>query len=368
MRKILVACLILLSIGGSAFAQEKGVAFESGTLSDAIAKAKKNKKSPKMVFVDCYTSWCGPCKYVANNLFPTEVCGAYFNSTFINIKIDMEKGEGPEVGKKYKVKGYPTFLLLDADGNEINRVMGSSKTAEDFVDKVKNAMKPSNTPNQLLGNYNKNKTADNLFLYVDALYRASKYEEAYNFIDKAFFELPSDQRFTPKMWTYASYRMNDINNPIFRYFESNIVDAETQISAKSLNTSILRGYKIALCKYISKEEALDESKLKEIMEKVASKSDSSLVAKILCSMASCRSKGDIDQIVKQLNTRDLYYLSQDDQSYIERTVLRIKDLTEYQREIVAKYLEEKANILDQDHKNTLKTLEKLKGSVTPSNS
>jgi thiol-disulfide isomerase/thioredoxin len=70
----------------------------------------------KPVFIDCYTSWCGPCKAMAKDVFPQKQAGDYFNTKFVCWKVDMEKGEGPELAKKYDVAAYPTFLILEADG------------------------------------------------------------------------------------------------------------------------------------------------------------------------------------------------------------------------------------------------------------
>jgi thiol:disulfide interchange protein len=75
------------------FAQNKtkttGVLFETGTLGQALEKAASGKKNvPKLVFVDCYATWCGPCMYMTNTVFPMENIGAFFNINFVSIKID----------------------------------------------------------------------------------------------------------------------------------------------------------------------------------------------------------------------------------------------------------------------------------------
>ena len=61
---------------------------------------------------------------MANSVFPKEEVGNYFNTHFINAKMDMEKGEGKEVAKKYKINAFPTLLFLDSDGNLIERLIG----------------------------------------------------------------------------------------------------------------------------------------------------------------------------------------------------------------------------------------------------
>ena len=79
--------LSLVLVASVTFAQ--GVAFEpDGTLlPQAAAKAKKENK---LVFVDCYTQWCGPCKKMARDIFPQEKVGKFMNERFVNVKIDME--------------------------------------------------------------------------------------------------------------------------------------------------------------------------------------------------------------------------------------------------------------------------------------
>ena len=48
----------------------------------------------------------------------------------------MEKGEGPELKNKFSVRAYPTFLFLDGDGKEINRIVGGDSDADKFLKSV----------------------------------------------------------------------------------------------------------------------------------------------------------------------------------------------------------------------------------------
>ena len=100
---------------------EKGTQFFKGTFAQALAKAKKENKK---LMVDCYTLWCGPCRFMATNVFPNDTLGAYMNEHFVCMKLDMEHGEGPERNKTFLVKAYPTFIFFDADGKEMNRFEG----------------------------------------------------------------------------------------------------------------------------------------------------------------------------------------------------------------------------------------------------
>lgn len=131
---LLFACFAMQAVGQGT---SKGMAFEKeGTLfNQAVQKAKS---TGKLIFLDCYTSWCGPCKMMANTVFPQEVVGNFMNPKYVCIKIDMEKGEGPELAKKLQISAYPTFIVFNSAGQEIGRFLGGCK-AEEFIEKVKKA-------------------------------------------------------------------------------------------------------------------------------------------------------------------------------------------------------------------------------------
>lgn len=125
--------LMVLMLSWS-IAQAQGIAFESegATLTQATAKAKSENK---LVFVDCYTQWCGPCKKMARDIFPQEKVGKYMNARFVNLKIDMEASYADGLAKEWQVSGYPTFIIFNADGKEIGRFMGGSD-ADNFIKRV----------------------------------------------------------------------------------------------------------------------------------------------------------------------------------------------------------------------------------------
>lgn len=105
----------------------KGTQFFKGTFAQALAKAKQENKK---LMVDCYTLWCGPCRYMATNVFPNDTLGKFMNEHFVCVKLDMEHGEGPERNKIFHVKAYPTFIFFDADGKEMNRFEGMAYQEE----------------------------------------------------------------------------------------------------------------------------------------------------------------------------------------------------------------------------------------------
>ena len=136
MKKILTAFLIVLSV--LSFAQE-GIKFETSDFKTILAKAKKENK---LIFLDAYTTWCGPCKLMAKNIFTLKSVGDHYNANFVNAKIDMEKGEGIDIAKKYDVKVFPTYLFIDGNGELVHRTVGYVPEKE-FIQFAKDASDPS---------------------------------------------------------------------------------------------------------------------------------------------------------------------------------------------------------------------------------
>ena len=119
MRKIISIVLAVFAITASAQTN-----FNEGKTFQQILDQAKGEGKP--VFIDCYTSWCGPCKQMATKVFPQKEAGDYFNSKFVCWKVDMEQGEGPELAKKYDVAAYPTFLIVNNDGSLRASQVGSA--------------------------------------------------------------------------------------------------------------------------------------------------------------------------------------------------------------------------------------------------
>lgn len=127
MKRILVLLAIITFSIPSLFAQ--GIEFFHGTWEEALLKAKEEDK---IIFVDAYTTWCGPCKRMASNTFPDPEVGKLFNQHFLSLKIDMEKGMGLEFRKKFPVTAYPTLFFIDYDEEVVRKTVGA-KTPADLI-------------------------------------------------------------------------------------------------------------------------------------------------------------------------------------------------------------------------------------------
>ncbi len=152
MRRILTICLLLVT--GFATAQKSTcVQFQQG-LNWAQIKEKALKEN-KYIFVDGFTTWCEPCRKMAQEIFPQQKVGEFFNKTFINVAVqfDVTKNDNEEIknwykeaktlNEKYQIELYPTYLFFNPQGELIHRINGATFNANEFIAKAKNALEPA---------------------------------------------------------------------------------------------------------------------------------------------------------------------------------------------------------------------------------
>ena len=90
---------------------------------------KKASAAGKPIFVDMYAVWCGPCKLMDATVFADPTVTAWMSKNVIPVRFDAERGEGARLRSRYSVNSFPTFLVLDAEGNEIDRILGAFEPA-----------------------------------------------------------------------------------------------------------------------------------------------------------------------------------------------------------------------------------------------
>lgn len=134
---LVIAIAMMATVGLYA----RGIEFSHMKLAEAQAKAREEGKA---IFIDVYATWCGPCKYLSNSVFPNSEVGSYYNDNFINLKIDGERGEGPKIMREFDLDAFPTMLFLDAEGNLIQKVVGAVD-AGTLLEKGKAAAHPEET-------------------------------------------------------------------------------------------------------------------------------------------------------------------------------------------------------------------------------
>lgn len=171
---LLLAVLIVLRSSAqidssySSMAQDQGIVFEHGlSWEEVLQKAQKEKK---YVFVDCYATWCGPCKRMDQNVYPIDSVGSFMNDRYISVKMQMDstRQDNEEIRQwyaiarafveRYHIGAYPTYLFFSPDGQALHKDMGG-KNISDFLSMATAAMDPKQQYYTLLADYRSGKMA-----------------------------------------------------------------------------------------------------------------------------------------------------------------------------------------------------------------
>jgi len=124
-----VACVTIVLAGViSGYAQcqtmeqsAQPILFSGGSWNEIAAQAKK---TGKYIFVDAYTTWCGPCLQLKDITFQDKKAAAFYNHNFINYSVDMEKGEGAQLADSWDITAYPSLLFFTPDGKMVMKQVG----------------------------------------------------------------------------------------------------------------------------------------------------------------------------------------------------------------------------------------------------
>jgi thioredoxin-related protein len=251
MKKWSVATLALAA-GLYATGQETGMHFEhTNSWEQVLAKAKAENK---YIFVDCYTTWCGPCKQMSKNIFPQAEVGKFYNDHYINIKVQLDTtdadneevrswyADGKKLATQYEVHAYPTYLFLDPNGQIVHRAVGSSDAAK-FVAKGQDALDPQKQYYTLKQQYAKG-GSDAAALYKMAMAANDAY-------DLSFAKKVADEYIATQNDLYTSENLNllmDFTNtsadPGFKIFSQDQEKADAVIgkgkASKLVNAIILQ--------------------------------------------------------------------------------------------------------------------------------
>ncbi|MGN7723369.1 thioredoxin fold domain-containing protein [Chitinophaga sp. 22620] len=167
MKKLTFLLLLLAPV--IAFSQEKGIQFVHGLTWEQVKE--KAKAENKYIFVDCFTTWCGPCKFMSSTIFPLEDVGNYFNDRFISVKLQLDKTEGDNdevkswyatgesIAKEYSVNAYPTFLFFNPQGEAVHRVVGGAEDGPGWLKRVTPVFDPEQQYYTLIKQYEKGNKA-----------------------------------------------------------------------------------------------------------------------------------------------------------------------------------------------------------------
>lgn len=123
-------------------ADAPGIAWFDGTADAALAAAKAQNK-PVLLYWGAV--WCPPCQQLKSTVFSRP---DFIEKTklFVPVYLDGDEPGAQQAGDRFRVTGYPTMVVLDAAGNEIQRIAGTMDLAQyaNLLDTVLGDVQPVN--------------------------------------------------------------------------------------------------------------------------------------------------------------------------------------------------------------------------------
>lgn len=310
--------MFVVSVG---FAQTKKMHFETTTFAEIKAKAKKENK---LIFIDAYTSWCGPCKWMAANVFTNDTVADYFNAKFINAKFDMEKGEGVDIAKLYEVHCYPNLLFIDGDGKLIHRGAGGLNV-EKFTQLAEDAFNPEKRFSKYKDEYPLKK-ADPAFLreYVEAVSKTCLSTDG---PVQDYFKTQKDEVLANRAnWNMIRDYSSDYKSREFVYLLNNVETYNKAYTSDSVNSKIKEvflngGYSII---YAKEAKEADFEAYKDEIKKMKFAAVDEVLFNL--ELANAKKKGDWKKYVDlSIEKGDKYFHSADDYNNISWDIYEHSD-------------------------------------------
>ncbi|MCR9011539.1 thioredoxin family protein [Gabonibacter chumensis] len=318
-KNILLSILMLYA----ALAFGQGVKFEKLNFKEALSKAKTEKK---YLFIDCYTTWCGPCKQMREQILTQPAAGHYFNPKFICVEYDMEK-EGRELRKKFDVKAFPTYLIVNPDGTLYHKLVGSSFTADDFVAKVKKGMIKENSFGyqeklHATGKMNNEQLKEYYFLLKETAERSRSME----IVKELTARLTSEEKMQAGYWFLFENQKYGDDGFLFVLknldtLKKNVGELEIGLYLNRCYSGILNTYISALSdnKFIDTPNTIDTlNKLRSQLSAVSLKNETALLEQIAFIEAALQ-----DDTKEMLRAIELMVTSKQGNLWILPQILRI---------------------------------------------
>lgn len=235
----IVSFILTFYFSASLFSQ--GISFFEGSFDEAKEHAAKEGK---LIFMDSYAKWCGPCKRMARDVFTVEEVGDFFNANFVNLKMDMETEEGRLLNKTYQVAVYPTLFVLDSDGEIILREKGY-RDARGLLQVGRKALLPSESEMLDMADRFQSGEYDVLFLvdYLQALQLTGEEGQSNVMAKLAENMSPSDMQIDKVQQAFLGYNpvvSGYYPTHILRDYKNVFIDRVGQEAFEEAVLSILR--------------------------------------------------------------------------------------------------------------------------------
>ena len=245
MKKIIISIFIIALGSVCTLAQNRSINFEQGDFDKVLEKARAMNRN---VFMDCYTSWCGPCKQMAREVFTIDSIADYFNATFVCVKYDMEK-EGKVLRDRYKLAAYPTFFVLDGNGEVLHQLTGYY-SPENFMKAIRLA-KPEYTMDKLEAKFKAgDRTPEFIEAYLFALKGSGQYEKIDTVLKSvALYQSEEDISSRPRWRVFEAFH-NFKDSPDGQYFLAHLKTFRDAVGDVAVDRMLDRFYSMEVTDYV----------------------------------------------------------------------------------------------------------------------
>ncbi|MCB1041880.1 MAG: thioredoxin family protein [Acidobacteria bacterium] len=144
--------------------------------------AVQAKAENKLILVDFYAVWCGPCKLFTRDSKSDADMKKLLDKVVL-AKYDAEKGIGKEIADSYKVDGYPTFYLLNAELETVSAMTGYEKGM--FSEWVQDNLKDPRTIAAKIAGFEQSPSAPAALAIAKFRESESNYKDALAYYEKA---------------------------------------------------------------------------------------------------------------------------------------------------------------------------------------
>ena len=149
MRIIALVIVTSVSLLGRAQNVNNNIGFEKEYSWNQVKEKARAEK--KYIFVDCYATWCKPCKLMDLNVFSNDTVSEFLNKYFISVRMQIDSTNSDsesvrrfrtvarEFESKYKIKELPSYLFFSSDGQVVHKEVGG-KNVSQFLNILKDAI------------------------------------------------------------------------------------------------------------------------------------------------------------------------------------------------------------------------------------
>ncbi|MCL2562397.1 MAG: thioredoxin family protein [Rikenellaceae bacterium] len=208
MKKVIIILGLLLMSLTTAMGQ---IRFWDGTLDEALEKAgAENKK----VWIVCSTTWCGPCKRMDAEIYTLPDVGEFFNRRFICMKYDLDVNDPNDINERFAINIYPTFLILDPNGEEFTRLVGAYYDPQEFLEKTRDGLE---NPIKLLAEGYEADPRKYALNYLTALFKALRNSQAMDVHLKTFGMRTEEENFSEYLMSRYPFTVNSLYHIVAQY-------------------------------------------------------------------------------------------------------------------------------------------------------